>query len=287
MEKIDRVNELPKWFSLDNYSQAKNFNSTEWLRQLEARHLLIELLKRKHVKPFDKLIDGLDSLTEQLDSLTDSMRASAQKMYAAIAPKILGSTDFDVLSRMSLVGLKGVENLDTQDLWEHALNTFDDPDEFFEAIKRRNHDYHSAPILRPDPVRLTAPHSIDREVYAAVKVSLDLPDAVLVESFKAWLAETRQAAGAARSKYHRPAYDRWASYGLLPFLDLIIWAQDSNMHIPDRVMSAAVSRYDKGESSFRKTVVPLAAGLMRDLSEFRAFAAVEAQSSANPESFEH
>jgi hypothetical protein len=287
MEKIDRVNDLPKWFSLDNYSQAKNFNSTEWLRQLEARHLLIELLKRKHVKPFDKLIDGLDSFSEQLDSLTDSIRASAQKMYAAIAPKILGSTDFDVLSRMSLVGLKGVENLDTQDLWVHALNISDDPDEFFESIKRRNHDYYSAPILSPDPVRLTALHSIDREVYAAVKVSLDLPDTELVESFKIWLAETRQAAGAAQSKYHRPAYGRWASYGLLPFLDLTIWAQDSNIHIPDRVMSAAVSRYDKGESSFRKTVVPLAAGLMRDLSEFRAFAAVEAQSSANPESFEH
>jgi len=287
MEKIDRVSDLPKWFNLDNYSQAQNFNSTEWLRQLEVRHLLIGLLKRKHVKPFDPLIDGFDSLTEQLDSLTDSIRASAQKMYAAIAPKILGSTDFDVLSRMSLVGLKGVENLDTQDLWEHALNTFDDPVEFFEAIKRRNHDYYSAPILSPDPVRLTAAHSTDREVYAAVKVSLDLPDAVLFEGFKAWLAETRQAAGATRSKYHRPAYGRWASYGLLPYLDLMIWAQESNMHIPDRVMSAAVSRYDKGESSFRKTVVPLAAGLMRDLSEFRAFVAVEAQSSANPETFEY
>lgn len=271
MEKIDRVNDLPKWFSLDNYSQAKNFNSIEWLRQLEVRRFLLRLLKHKHG----------DSLTDDL------MRASAQKMYAAIAPKILGSTDFDVLSRMNLVGLKGVENLDTQDLWEHALNNFDDPGEWFEAIKRRNHDYYSAPTLSPDPVRLTALHSIDREVYAAVKVSLDLPDAVLVESFKAWLTETRRAAGAARSKYHRPAYGRWVSYGLLPYLDLMIWAQDTDIHIPDRIMSAAVSRYDKGESSFRKTVVPLAAGLMRDLSEFRAFAAVEAQSSANPETFKY
>lgn len=279
MDKIDRVNDLPKWFNLDNYSQAKQFNSTEWLRQLEVRRFLLKLLKHKHVKR--------EHVHEHVDSLTDVMSVSAQKMYAAIAQKVLGSTDFDVLSSMSLVGLKGVENLDTQDLWEHALNISDDPNEWFESIKRRNHDYYSAPILSPDPVRLTALHSIDREVYAAVKVSLDLPDAVLVESFKAWLTETRRAAGAARSKYHRPAYGRWVSYGLLPYLDLMIWAQDADIHIPDRVMSAAVSRYDKGESSFRKTVVPLAAELMRDLSEFRAFAAVEAQSSANPETFEY
>lgn len=51
---------------------------------------------------------------------------------------------------------------------------------------------------------------------------------------------------------------------------------ETDSHIPRHVMSSAVAGYNKGESTFSKTVPPLAANLMRDLSELQALAAVEA-----------
>ncbi len=77
-------------------------------------------------------------------------------------------------------------------------------------------------------------------------------------------------------KRNRPAYKDWARYGLLPYLDLLpFWSKETERNIPRRIFSAAVSRYDKGESALSKTVVPLAASLMRDLSELVALANYE------------
>jgi len=53
-------------------------------------------------------------------------------------------------------------------------------------------------------------------------------------------------------------------------------------------MSAAISSYDAGEANLRKTIAPLAAELMRDLSGIQVLAGLEGAHRAptNPETFD-
>lgn len=140
-----------------------------------------------------------------------------------------------------------------------------------------NQEFDSEKLLeeeiKPVEINFYLPDVLPESV---ITVDLNASDAVLKESFTAWLKRARASQAANIPKRTKPLHDRWARYGLLPYLDLLIWSIETGIHIPDRVMSAAISRHDAGEANLRKTIAPLAAELMRDLSELRALAAVEA-----------
>nr|WP_302850354.1 DUF6387 family protein [Pseudomonas aromaticivorans] len=110
---------------------------------------------------------------------------------------------------------------------------------------------------------------------AVLAVNLQANDSVLMAAFAAWLKDARIKHPTA--KRERPAYWSWAAYGLLPYLDLLIWAKETGSQIPHHVMAEAVG-YRKGGDSFRKTVPKLATELMHNLGELEALAAIEAAS---------
>lgn len=166
------------------------------------------------------------------------------------------------------------------------------PDKWFAAMSQACANEPHTPTTIDPPLFLTdhLPLPDNEARLAAVRVDLDAPDALILESFAAWLAEARALKGQPRDKkFYRPNFGRWMRYGLLPYLDLLIWATETQNHIPDRVMSAAIGSYDAGESNIRKTVAPLAESLMRDLSELRALAAIEVTTKrpTTPETSEH
>jgi hypothetical protein len=265
MAKIDTVAGLPAWFDLSKYKPAEGFGAIEWHRQLSARKLLLVLLSYR-----------LEGSSSPVNPVYDDMGETAAKAYREHSEKVLGSVDFLGIPTCELEGARGVENLYPQDLLEHALNTCRDHQEWFDGLVEQGREVLTSRASGVRAITLTTLGSVDREVYATTKVAIDLPDAVLIEGFKSWLSSLRAAQGQAPIKYHRPTYKRWGRYGVLPYLDLTIWAQETGNHIPDRVMSAAISHYDAGEANLRKTVAPIAADLMRDLSELQSLAAVEA-----------
>ena len=106
-----------------------------------------------------------------------------------------------------------------------------------------------------------------------ILVDLRANDSVLITSFTAWLRAARQKQSDKISR-ERPAYKSWASYGLLPYLDLKIWSYETKIHIPHEVIAREV-KYCKGGDSFRKTVPKLASLLMHSLDELKALAASE------------
>lgn len=121
------------------------------------------------------------------------------------------------------------------------------------------------------PVTIAAPHALAR-------VDLSAPDSVLMEGFEVWLAEARAARGIDRDRrFHRPNFGNWVRYGLLPYLDLLIWSMETDTEITWDVMAAVCRPHAVGGGEpMRKTVGLLAGNLMRDLSELKALAALEA-----------
>jgi hypothetical protein len=114
----------------------------------------------------------------------------------------------------------------------------------------------------------------------AIVVDLNAPDAVLIEAFGLWLAKQR-------SQYYdnsmlkipkKPFYDRWASYGLLPYIDLCIWAEEEEKVILDKVMvSAIMPNLEDGMDKFRKTVKPLIKSLDQLAQKLQPLAALEVE----------
>ena len=276
MEKIQTVKDLPSWFDLGNYRSTENFDAAEWFRQLSARKLLLLLLSYRP-----------GATSGETSAVYESLRDSAAKAYSSHSVRVLGRLDLDGVPCEQVSGGRGVDNLSAHDLFEHAINSCGTPQGWIESITPE--DPSRFPSDEGESILLTALGSIDRPVFATAKIALDMPDTLLFEAFKVWLAEVRKShPQTTAAKYHKPTYKRWSRYGVLPYLDLKIWAQDKDIHIPDRVLSAAVSEYDAGEVNLRKTVAPLADRLMIDLSDLRSLAAIEAaeRNCKSPESFQ-
>lgn len=267
MAKIDRVEDLPEWFSLEYYRGTESFGAIEWYEQIAQRRGLMTLLGYRSDEP--------------------SRARKAAAIFARFAEKIRGVAIREAkipgffgeagLYHNLATGFRSVESLTLNHLLGHARfskggNLTEPIDWWASSLDQPGNDKAmSKPLFLADFL------SIDRERFAAVRIDLDAPDAIILESFTLQLAEMRALKGQPyEKKFYRPNFQRWARYGILPYIDLLIWAKETESHIPDRVMSAAISVYDAGESNIRKTIAPLAESLIADASELRALAEIEA-----------
>jgi hypothetical protein len=280
MAKIDRICDLPEWFTLENYQGAELFGAAEWYEQLTQREYLITLQKIQRDSP------ELASKAAATFARNVQYVRGASVLRVKI-PELFGEAG---LYQHLADEKRSVHPLTFRQPREHANNMewcYGDPDKWFAAMNQAcANEIHTA-STKDLPLFLTGHLTVSHEQFAAVRVDLNAPDTVIHECFTAWLAEVRTLKGQPRTKkFYRPDFSRWVRYGVLPFLDLRIWAIETKNHIPDRVMSGAISSYDAGESNIRKTVAPLAESLMTEgLSELRALAAIEAieKLAANPE----
>lgn len=282
MAKVNRVADLPDWFDLDNYNGTKDFGAAEWVEQLSRRRDLLkyhpDFSSRESCKKGSKSYElrllvwqsSLRGKTEEVEHIRQfplfSHGKESLEKYA-LAPSS------QPVKPVSLLDLRLQKDRDS----EAVLDKYA-PQAVLDRWEVLNLD--TVPILGAEKIATALfpfaieSHARKGEVAPIISVDLNATDAVLAKAFEIWLKEVRAQQPEIR-KRNRPAYKDWARYGLLPYLDLLIWSKETERNIPRRIFSAAVSRYDKGESALSKTVVPLAASLMRDLSELVALANYE------------
>lgn len=283
MAKIDRVENLPDWFDLEKYRGCALFGAPEWYSQISRRRALLD------GHPEHSRIPPL----AQKGLWLDLWRAVSEEPASSVRERPI---DTDNQPDYANPGAQPVRDVYTFDLAMQAYR-----DEMAEreglcgpeipnrwaAIGDKNYPVKSAVLVSRIPIEINI-HDPRVPPSAVIQVNLGASDSVLKESFAAWLKETRYHRQSEARSPSKLIYDRWARYGVLPYIDLWIWSIETDSHIPDRVMSAAISEYDAGEANLRKTVAPLAEGLMRDPSSLKALAAVEAalRAQLNPETFE-
>nr|WP_322940657.1 DUF6387 family protein [Pseudomonas sp. s4] len=269
MAKTDRVVALPEWFSLDKYHGTKGFGAAEWFTALAVRQDIYRTVERRNgggenAYDYQCLVPHLEVLRRQpLDA--ESGRSYWEHIpygdeIAKLAP--VRHLEINHLAWQAYLerGDAGDGDCDRQqaDRWQVIGD-----DGLFEA---------GSIVLPPMPIFIDYRGS--GAPAAAVFVDLGAQDSVLLEAFALWLKSAR--AEQPPSKRERPAYMDWTRYGLLPYLDLLIWSMETSNQISHHVMAQAVG-YRNGGDSFRKTVPKLAADLMRsNLSELETLAAIEA-----------
>lgn len=291
MAKIDRVEDLPEWFDLEKYQGCKVFGADEWLEQVGRRYDLLKLRPGGFKSTLPKYSDTLKVFTPDALGLLvwlSEMSASAPQVRAAPLDSPSKGKIREWMTDPSNQPVKALCPLDI--LWQSVRDK--DAEDDGKALAGMSKRWDTS-INSPQEFRshATSPLYIDYYNGApeipVVQINLGASDAVLKASFAAWLKEARAHQKTGTVKRSKSLYDRWARYGLLPYLDLLTWSMETETHIPDRVMSAAISSYDAGEANLRKTVAPLAEALMGDFSELRALAAIEAaKAPVEPETFE-
>lgn len=271
MIKVERVEDLPDWFCLEKYNNSENFKTIDWLRSLAIRAEILHIMNYE--------LDGTDAIAGIASRATEEaifiLRQSPLERTMPEKSNYWQCVNNDNL----LIGDNPVCPLKFGDLIEQC-----NFDRFFghaNAIEKWNvltdSDTHRL-IKRKDiasiPVELIGegpPHHL-----VAITVDLNSPDAIIEATFMRWLESERAKTKTTVTRFRKPTHDRWTRYGVLPYLDLTIWALEMDAIIPDRVMAAAITPLtDMGDDRLRKTVAPLADSLMADLSDLRALAILE------------
>lgn len=260
MTKIDRVEDLPDWFDLKRYDGVESFSANDWFRELSFRR---QLLTSNPIYPSN---NNATATAECLGFWRQLVSERALRLRAMPINRTDQSSVFIVQGEGllltsypdGLVSTRVTENHGpVREISIHRL--------IDEEIRRRE-------ILGD---HFEATNGSDSK-QVCLSIDLSASDASIKQAFDIWIKRKR-VSFPLDSQPKRPLHDRWGRYGLLPYIDLLIWAMETDTHIPDRVMSAAISSYDAGEANLRKTISPLAARLMRDLSELQALAATELQ----------
>lgn len=248
MAKVSRVEELPDWFSLEKYCECDVFTAADWHLNLWVRSEPWHYF----VSPEQQQLLDINLITDMLDGLRDEpiMRSKAAPLTQPIR-----SLRFADLAERALSDRR---QPDTARIWSEIMS--------FNGAESRE--------LRASINSITTIFDSGHPVM----VDLRATDAVLVGAFKVWLKEIRvRQAGCTASRRERPAYWKWAGYGLLPYLDLMIWSKEKGLEITlETLTSALLPSVDPiGNTRIKDTVGPLAVRLMSDLSELQAVAAIE------------
>tara|TARA_R110000751_G_C13788462_1_gene481835 strand:+ start:1533 stop:2345 length:813 start_codon:yes stop_codon:yes gene_type:complete len=266
MAKIGGVEDLPSWYKLQKYSECDSFDATDWANNLYARHVILEYVSARDSSDGRQIYPlriqlgfpenyELKMLEEMRVQPKYRLPFSRSSYDSPVRP--LTHWDIAVGARVSINGGSPSD----RELWRRTLAGAFETD-----WPNETSDYSSMNTA----LRTFGANSCE------LSVDLTANDSVLIEAFTAWLRSAKSQLPEKR-KRELPAYKAWARYGLLPYLDLLIWSKEARHQISHHVMAEAVG-YRKGGDSFRKTVPPLAKSLMINggLAELEALASIEA-----------
>ncbi len=273
MPKRLQHSDLPAWFDLAKYQAATTLGAAGWVEQLSIRAELKTWLEE------DGHLLG--------ESPSGAVREyHGLNMAALTALRENPFRDFrtdDSLRVHFLLSMDGAESQPRSALGVRRLTTH----EFYlyEAMVDANvrdysrryfaHVFENAPAIRDPlshPGRAKFLSSIDAAArvdsqWATVRVDLTLPDRLLQDQLLELLSELRKAsedASLTAPKPFRLDFAGWLRFGVLPYIDLTLWAIQNRKRISNRVMADAIfSRWEAaGEEVVRKTTAGLAKKLL-------------------------
>lgn len=284
--KINTVAELPEWFSLEKYALVPSFTAQDWLFELTLRTVALNQMKLVRASSIanGERADQSSKIGSDFIELLEAVRAQPVRCKLEgnwLWDGMVELTDLEESGRNCVQPLtiehlclqKNSDELALEDgtgseaaveRWKHLTGEIEwDSEDLFSKEK-----FPSEPISinRRMPGRWEEPILV---------IDLNTPDALLLDAFKEWLKQQRLSPPAGVEIRRKPAYEWWSRYGLLPYLDLLIWSSQTGTHIPDRVMTEAISSYNAGEGRLRQTIRPIVDDLQGHIERLGQLAAAE------------
>jgi hypothetical protein len=273
-DKIKHVSELPRWFKLDKYNDAKNLDANGWYEQLCIRGSILKYFDHEFL---DEV--GLPKTMPQQPCFKEALKDVREKPIFDINGEEKGKLPmcfyFDSISTL----LKSKHPKYGPSVYLMTLEEFDvikrgiDPDRLEYARHWKNQFIERAweslkpPYKYESWIKEPVYNSVSQEIKEThgftgidpVIVNLQYSDKILLENFKQYLAVRRaELKEKYPSKQKQCNFADWVRYGVLPYLDLKIWEVDAGIKIPYRVIADAIYPLGEGgEETVRKTTIPL------------------------------
>lgn len=269
-KKITDFSELPAWFRETDYLAAHGFSNIDWyfhlesrsqvldweaeIEELEVEHHILEGRRRRETIQGD--IDFFDKLRSiQLEIIR---RQPASPIGENIPLSRLGPAFSEIEVYIRTGRIRPIARMTLLDLYNtlHELpkNTRND---LLSRLEKSSflgsHIEDSAVIARYAELSVTD-LSDENQVYDAVnqaaynifRADLSLPNDVLERSFQEFLASARseiQAYSLDLDRKIKPQYKNWVDYGVLPYMDLKIWAHEIDRSITAGFIAKAFEKY--------------------------------------------
>ncbi|MFT7109667.1 MAG: hypothetical protein ACI843_001329 [Psychrobacter glaciei] len=271
MSKINSTNELPKWFTLNNYAELNKLNNNEFLNQI---YLRAQIVKATMSEYFDR--------NEFLEQFSKHDIGKIWQQISAGSPMI--NIDVDV------------DNSLCNQVNDDWLNKFliDDKSQlsiesspaicgvsattalgFSKAIKRldvmvKRPEWGDIECT-PDRFNLADMNILNKGIgtgnffqttLAHVTINLDdFTDKEVIAQFSELLPAWRKTLGSEKVKTSLlsklSSINKMKKYQFIPWLDLTIWSELMGLTIPHRIYTVALFPIgEKGDTEFKQTVLP-------------------------------
>lgn len=258
MRQIKDRSDLPKEFSLEKYEATASFEIVDWLVNLESRSLSVHM-QDQHFRPDEQVV----------------------RCKRVLENPILERGDFENFPGMSkYIHASSVRDFESIDFFWHGRT--DDRfsgfmagfDEFVDSSSSYLEKAEKDPALieRMDTPLYEMMKSCgvrhDGDVLA--KVDLHSSDEKLISDFSAWLKATRLQTGitAPRKKFTSVDFANWSDSGILPYLDLTLWASANELEITQQLLGTTIYPAEFNVNlaeRIRKVTRPLAKLMMREV----------------------
>ena len=256
--RVIRQADLPKWFDAARYEAVTEFTLDEWLANLYHRYMALHGVggspyAQQHLKVI---------ATDPLHLSKMSSFAPPPQQKKSPKPQFKTRTVQSKpawWSAIDYVDMHVSQDRTVKALITAAFDELDSAGEEFEEFVKRDEPYDL--LMKPS-------EPISQSHYQIV-VTLHASDEEIKADFATWLDHARAVfRKPAPSKRLRQAdIEKWATFMVLPYLDLQIWAKSVDSKIPYALMGKVLFPdafdYDPTER-VRRTTKPLADYLMQE-----------------------
>lgn len=262
MKQIKDKNDLPEGFSLQNYDTVPTFSIVDWVVNLEFRVLSAHMLA-ENFRPEEQIIRCENVLDEPIMIPTadfENYPGFSKHIYKA-SVKDFEAADFFWHGRdcqtdeRQIAFLRGFDEfVDSSTAYLEKASASPD------VVERMGMPYYK--LLEAGGIR----HSGD----VIAKIDLHNSDQKLIADFTSWLKTTRLQTNveAPRKKFTPDDFAAWASGGILPYLDLTLWATANGVEITQQLLGTTIfpDEYNVNLAErIRKSTRPLAKLMTREV----------------------
>lgn len=217
-----RPTQLPIWFNLSRYDVCASWSAITWGIVLEERAILLDsALYHLNLEVEDDDIDSLPSKPSTLRMLERNPPEENEGPYSKYS-KIFRNT-----STVAPLGLNDSATIYNE--FKYALEGHEDA--IFSQTEAKNlleNPSHSNPSSYDESIYRNITQSTNAKIsmpYVHLVIQLIVPDDLIIEQFKTFLAEQRIIfnSHSLAKQFTQSDFDEWHKLRLLPFIDLNLW----------------------------------------------------------------
>ncbi|MFV8919177.1 DUF6387 family protein [Serratia fonticola] len=237
--RINKKNDLPSWFKMENYKFVSEIGDKELFYQLAARYLIIAENEFVPIDSERTLGNGFieNAESELVDFETRNVFENDNLGTLPQGGGVEPLSVHDVLGIYSDIQSSEI----TQDLTSESHNLITKITELIRSVNTVTDNYFN---------------------YMYVKIDLSWPDALLLSDIENLIPKWRQciskeAERSLPSTSWRVAKRKIIDYALLPLIDLMIWEKQTGNKITNGVLAVAVfPEGDYDSTSITQTIKP-------------------------------